>query len=168
MGAGRALSGRLLVIEDVRLFDPSSLKVLGLWGQRVGSQRAFRAIASMWPAKGRANATLERWLATLERRGRLRFIPLPALNETDTLRLVRVLSPGGRGGALFARRLFETAEGNPLFVLETLKSLLESGELREEGRNWHTRFDEATAASRGARAEPDPGSNALVTPLGLG
>jgi len=134
-----ALSGGLLVLEDLHLFDPSSLEVLSLWSQGAG-----RAIASVRLEGAWANAALERWIRALERRGRLTSLALPALTETDTLRLVRALSPSGRGGTLFSRRLFETTEGNPLFMLETLKGLLESGELREEEGEWHTPFDSAT------------------------
>ena len=139
----RVLSGALLVLEDLHLFDPSSLEVLSLWSQGTG-RATGRAIASVRPEEGRANPALERWTGALERRGRLTCLALPALTETETLRLVRALSPSGRGGTLFSRRLFETTEGNPLFMLETLKGLLESGELREEGGEWHTRFDDAT------------------------
>jgi DNA-binding SARP family transcriptional activator len=141
-----ALGGGLLALEDLHWFDPSSLEVLSLWSRELGSRerRGARVLGAARPQESRENAALERWISTLERRGQLERIPLLPLSETETLRLVRALSPGGRGGALFSRRLFETTEGNPLFVLETLKSLLESGELREEGGDWHTRFDEAT------------------------
>ena len=139
----RVLSGALLVLEDLHLFDPSSLEVLSLWSHGAGTG-VGRAIASVRPEEGRANTALERWTRALERRGRLTSLVLPALSETETLRLVRALSPSGRGGTLFSRHLFETTEGNPLFMLETLKGLLESGELREEEGEWHTPFDSAT------------------------
>ena len=160
-----ALDGGLLALEDLHWFDPSSLEVLSLWsreGRREWS--GARVLGTARPEESRENAALERWISTLERRGQLERIRLLPLSEIETLRLVRALSPGGRGGVLFSRRLFETTEGNPLFVLETLKSLLESGELREEGGDWHTRFDEATEDYR-ELPMPDSVQDALLSRL---
>ena len=135
-----ALGGGLLWLDDLHWFDPSSLEVLGL------ALRAenWRAIATARPLERRQNAPLEQLLSALERRQAVSFRELPPLTETDLLRLIRVLSASASGGVRFARRLHAATRGNPLFALETLKTLLDSGELREQDGVWHTEFDAAT------------------------
>ncbi|GGQ92894.1 transcriptional activator [Deinococcus ruber] len=135
-----ALGGGLLWLDDLQWFDPSSLEVLGL----ALRPENWRAIATARPLERRQNAPLEQLLSALERRRAVSFRELPPLTETDLLRLIRVLSSSVSGGVRFARRLHAATHGNPLFALETLKTLLDSGELREQDGVWHTEFDAAT------------------------
>ena len=157
------LAGGLLWLDDLHWFDPSSLEVLGL------ALRAepWRAIATVRPLERRQNAALEGLLSALERRRAVTPVALPPLTETDTLRLVRTLSASAGGGVRFARRLHAATQGNPLFVLETLRTLLESGQVRggDEGGGWHTDFDDTT---QDYRELPLPGSvrSAVIARLG--
>ena len=156
------LQAGLLWLDDLHWFDPSSLEVLGL------ALRAepWRAIATVRPLERRQNAALEGLLSALERRRAVTPVALPPLTETDTLRLVRTLSASAGGGVRFARRLHTATQGNPLFVLETLRTLLESGQVRggDEG-GWHTDFDDTT---QDYRELPLPGSvrSAVIARLG--
>lgn len=80
-------------------------------------------------------------------RGQAVLIELEPLSETDLLRMLRAMSGSG-GATRFTQRLHKATGGNPLFVLETLKSLFESGELRVEAEGWHTPYDQATTDYR--------------------
>ncbi|WP_425147534.1 ATP-binding protein [Deinococcus sp.] len=155
------LDGGLLWLDDLHWFDPSSLEVLGL-ALRTG---AWRAVATCRPLERRQNGALEHLLSALERRHAATSRELPPLSETDTLRLIRTLSASSSGGVRFARRLHAATQGNPLFIIETLRTLLESGELREEAGGWHTEFDSTT---QDYRELPLPGSvrGAVISRLG--
>ncbi|AWN22459.1 hypothetical protein DKM44_03750 [Deinococcus irradiatisoli] len=144
------LGGGLLHLDDLHWFDAASLEVLGLLWRGGG----WRAVASARPLERSRNAALDRLLGALTRRGVAEQRTLTPLSETETLQLVRALS-SPHGGVRFAQRLFQSTQGHPLFVLETLKALFEAGELREEGGRWHTDFDSAT---EDYRELPMPGS----------
>lgn len=132
--------GGTLVLDDIHGFDTVSVELLAHLVRRA-SALGIRLLATARPAELRDSPTAE-VLRRLEGEGLARTLTLGPLTDRDLLALVRALS--GQGGALrFAKRLFEHTLGNPLFALETLKSLLASGEIAMDERGWHTRFDEA-------------------------
>lgn len=136
--------GGVLWLDDLHWFDPSTLEVLGVVLRGGG----WRAVGTVRTRERRQNPALERLLQGLERRGQLSASSVPPLSETETLRLLRALSPSGTGGTRFARRLHGGTGGNPLFLLEMLRTLLATGQMREEGGQWHTDFDSDTADYR--------------------
>ncbi|GIW37039.1 MAG: hypothetical protein KatS3mg073_1184 [Meiothermus sp.] len=74
---------------------------------------------------------------------RAAWLELEPLSELEVAELIAHLS--GRPARLFPQRVYRATSGNPLFVLETLRSLFESGELRlGEGGVWETPYDEST------------------------
>ncbi len=75
--------------------------------------------------------------------GQAILIELKPLSETDLLRLVRALS-GSSGAIRFTQRLYKATGGNPLFVLETLKALFQSGALQVGPEGWRTPYDQET------------------------
>jgi DNA-binding SARP family transcriptional activator len=84
-------------------------------------------------------------LRRLERAGLVQRIELQPFDAHATLELVRTLS-GSAHGARFAERLQRATQGNPYFLLETLRFLFDSGELAIDARGvWTTRYDDATA-----------------------
>jgi tetratricopeptide (TPR) repeat protein len=76
-------------------------------------------------------------------RGQAVLIELEPLSETDLLRMVRAMS-GSSGAIRFTQRLHQATGGNPLFVLETLKALFESGALQVGPEGWRTPYDQET------------------------
>src|SRR5690606_13994726 len=48
------------------------------------------------------------------------------------------------GPELFARRLWQRTGGNPMFLLETLRSLFDAGVLRADSDGWRTAIDDIT------------------------
>ncbi|WP_018466649.1 ATP-binding protein [Calidithermus timidus] len=79
--------------------------------------------------------------------GQAVLVELKPFSETDLLRLVRALS-GASGAIRFTQRLYQATGGNPLFVLETLKALYESGALQVGPEGWHTPYDQETTDYR--------------------
>jgi DNA-binding SARP family transcriptional activator len=71
-------------------------------------------------------------------------VELHGLDVDEALALVHALS-GSPGGRLFAQRLQRSTEGNPFFLIETLRHLFEQGQLRvEPDGTWSTPIDEQT------------------------
>ncbi len=76
--------------------------------------------------------------------GRAELVELAGLDADEVLSLVHALSRSP-GGQLFARRLQQATDGNPFFLIETLRHLQQRGLLQvdEQGR-WSTPFDAVT------------------------
>jgi DNA-binding SARP family transcriptional activator len=70
-------------------------------------------------------------------------VALEGLSEVEVLELTRVLSGAG-GGRLFSQRLHRATEGNPFFLLETLRHLFDRGLLSAGADGWSTPFDAST------------------------
>ncbi|GIW23830.1 BTAD domain-containing putative transcriptional regulator [Meiothermus sp.] len=121
--------------EDAHYSDPWSLRALaaGLGGARL--------IATFRPDE-LAPEVAQRYQDWRQSQAAL-WLELEPLNEPQVAELVARLS--GRPAQLFPRRLYQATGGNPLFVVETLRGLFESGALRlGEGDIWETPYDETT------------------------
>jgi len=81
-------------------------------------------------------------------------VALEGLDEAEVLALTQLLS-GSAGGRLFSQRLHRATEGNPFFLLETLRHLFEQGLLSADASGWSTPFDDST---EGYAELPVPGS----------
>ncbi|WP_425148613.1 ATP-binding protein [Deinococcus sp.] len=128
-----------LILDDLHWFDDTTLEVCGLLlgdPQRRPLCVVTARTLELESAES-ARTALQAWsrrLPSVQRQ-------LGPLSELDLLALVRTLS-GTRYGELFARRLYGVTAGNPLFVLETLRGLLESGEIEVREGTWLTAYDD--------------------------
>jgi len=82
-------------------------------------------------------------LPELAEEGLASTVTLEPLSPEGVARLIRELS-GHTGGRRFAARLHRSTGGNPQFVIETLKDLFQSGELRQGVSGWTTPYDATT------------------------
>ena len=148
-GLARALTaaagpGGTLLCDDLHWADPSTVMVLTHLGRRAGSPAGLsRLLATARPEELSQHAAAQAALSGLRREGRVTVQTLEGLDETEVSALVQALS-GTREATLFSRRLHRATAGNPLFVLETLRFLFETGNLHVRAGGWHSPFDEAT------------------------
>lgn len=134
-----AYGGTAYLSEDEHYSDPWSLRalVVGL-GQKATPPRV---IATFRPDE--AQAEVAQRYATWCQQGKAEWFELEPLSVAQVEELIARLS--GRPAKLFPQRIYRATLGNPLFVLETLQSLFESGQLRlGQGGVWETPYDEAT------------------------
>ncbi len=73
-------------------------------------------------------------------------IELEPLDEQGASKFVQSLS--GQAAPIFSRRLYQSTGGNPLFMLETVRSLFSTGEIQIEDGHWHTLYDQETETYR--------------------
>lgn len=139
----RALNDVALVIcEDIHLYDLSSNEH-GLYNlsKPVQAGQLGRMLGTFRGAE-LAPPIAERLYASA-RAGYLEIIELQPLSEVGVAELLSRLA--GQPVMVFPRRIFQATGGNPFFILETLRGLFESGELRVNQRGvWETDYDEAT------------------------
>ena len=129
-----------IVLDDWHWGDPASVDVWSRLeepehGETVVWLIAYRS-AQLPPA------ALERQRADIDSR-RGSAIELEGLEPEEVLALTHALS-GSAGGRLFSQRLHGSTEGNPFFLLETLRHLFERGLLTADASGWSTPFDEQT------------------------
>lgn len=129
LGSIAASSPLLVIIDDLHWGDAPSLALLGFLAQSLSTLplllvTAYRdAAAEQPPAFGSV-------LTALRRTRGFRLIHLNGLTR-DALTLL-VDARAERGGPAFVEALHRMTDGNPLYVLETLRHLAETGRIGQE------------------------------------
>lgn len=147
-GLARALAaaagpGGTVIFDDLHWCDASTVEV-AVHLTRLAAAGAFRIVGTARPGELEANPAAARTLESLERGDRLQRITLEPLSGLNVLAVVRALS-GGMQAQRFAKRLHGATGGNPLYLLETLRSLFAAGLLTASEQGWSTPYDEATS-----------------------
>jgi DNA-binding SARP family transcriptional activator len=138
-------AGGCLVVDDLQWLDDSSLEALEqLVKHLTSAPHGMRVVFTARSAELDAAQTARELVRRLERSGALTRLRLEPLSEDGTLQLVRELS-GTTAGHRFAQRLQRSTQGNPFFVLETIRFLFDVGELALDDRGyWSTPHDADT------------------------
>ena len=126
----------LVVLENLQWADSASLEMLHFAARQIGGDRIL-LIGTHNDPDHRANAALratEQSLRSLGNTQRLRLEPLPVDAVADLLERMFAAEPARTSG--FATRLQHWTGGNPFFIDESIKALVEGGQLRESGGAW--------------------------------
>ncbi|MGC9399867.1 MAG: ATP-binding protein [Anaerolineae bacterium] len=138
------IAPHLLILEDLQWADEATLSALVHLTPRLAESRVL-VIGSYRGEEARETRAVWEALQALERGSGHPCLLLKRLNADQTGELVR----RGLGlvdrAPLFEKRLHQETDGNPLFVLETLRALQDEGLLyRDEAGKWSTRWDDTT------------------------
>jgi len=125
----------VLVIEDLHWADESSIDLIAhllplIKRTRfsfVGLSRSRQRPANLWQ---KLAPILE------ECRENLVDIPLQSLSVEESRSLMTHLLDGGYLPASVAEEILDKSEGNPFFLEEVVRSLIERGDLRFDGKEW--------------------------------
>lgn len=130
----------LLVLDDVQWCDRETLHLLhGIFQTRLSTR--LMVIATLRQEEYTPDHPLHALLNTLLRNGQLTEVTVSALDEHDTAALAAQVAMRDLDPAT-AQRIYRETEGNPLFVVETVRTdLLASQEDR------HPRGTETTSAT---------------------
>ena len=114
----------LLCLDDLQWADDTTLDWLAYLGRRALDRRIL-LVGTYRTESAEVVAELRR---NLSRLGNLAELELQGLDEAAILQAIRNLHKGRsvRGDSLAAARLQEATGGNPFFILETLRALLDS------------------------------------------
>src|SRR5215213_2892361 len=138
----------VLFLDDLQWVDATTLEVLDYAGSRWAERGAsVLVLVAARPEEPEGRAGFERWLSSLRRRLPVRNLALGPLGNEDVEGMLRHLAraestspawppeqPGGSSGTQteperFVERLLAETGGQPFYLVETLKALLEDGKL---------------------------------------
>ncbi len=134
----------VIFIEDLQWAGADLLDLLSMLA---GQLRDSSVLIIATLRGGEASLQSQTWekLRALDRAGLRARITLPSLSAAQTAELIRRCLGMGGSAPLFEAHLFQETSGNPLFVIETLRSLQDEGLLRRDAHgNWSTPWDETT------------------------
>lgn len=121
------LSPVVLCLDDLHHADVTSLDWLAHLGRRVPGNRLL-VVGTYRSEEADAVSGLRHRLALT---GVLEELRLDGLDEAAVLSLLRHLTGPNPGDEAFASRLRRITGGNPFFVLEVIRSLVQTGRVRE-------------------------------------
>ena len=128
----------MLVLGDWQWTDSASLD---LWALR-SAAADLRFLVTL--DRQLPQGALERMRREIDA-GEAERIVVPGLDDHEVLRLVRVLSGSMEEGEMLSARLRGATDGNPFFLLETLRHLEFEGLLQSDpAGGWRTPYDEHT------------------------
>ena len=152
----------LLVLEDLHWATDSTLQLLHYLARAVVAQPVL-IVGTLRPEAippAHPLATLGR---RLERDGLARRLHLPRLSAAAVATLIGQLSGDGEGTKLLAERLYRETEGNPFYLIETVKALFEQGAIRMEAGAWRADY---AALGRGRLPLPASVSETIAARVG--
>ena len=132
------VQGFALVFDDLQWMDHSSLDFLVY----LANKASLRFIAAFRTHE--KSKYLEQAINSLESSNLLSLIELEPLGIDSLSELMASLMGVQKGPPIFSKWLAKNTAGNPMFVLETLKSLFETGTLSSKNQAWQTNIDEIT------------------------
>ncbi|MBN1249300.1 MAG: DUF2791 family P-loop domain-containing protein [Anaerolineae bacterium] len=117
----------LLCLDDLQRADSATLDWLIHLAPRIADRRMLIVATYRDDDSGR----VERLRRSLSRVGRRREVPLSGLTREDTAALVGHALGAGLETDMLSSRLYRATGGNPFFLLETLRVLVEAGPISE-------------------------------------
>lgn len=129
----------ILFIDDLHWADSASLSLLNYLSRIVKSERvlllaAFRSEELGTDIEGGAHPLYE-LLVAMRREDLCREIKLPSLNRDSVSKIMEQILRGSLEQDL-AAKLTNESQGNPLFVVESLRMLSERGDLTQKEGKW--------------------------------
>jgi len=133
-----ALSPLLIIVEDLHCADAVSLEALRFLMDRLERTRLMLLFTH------RPMLEMDQFISGRISHTTLRLVPLGVADGQKLL--AALFSHGWREspGNLF-NRILERASGNPLFIEEIIRGLIEAGTLERDGSHWRIKSDEAAA-----------------------
>jgi tetratricopeptide (TPR) repeat protein len=129
----------ILFIDDLHWADSASLALLHYLGQTIGSEKVlllatFRSEQLTADSEGRPNPLVET-LRLMKRQDLVEEISVSSLDQTGVGELAKNMLGGFVKEAL-VQKLSAESQGNPLFVVESLRMLYERNELTLDSDKW--------------------------------
>lgn len=135
----------ILVLEDIHWADSASLALINYISRAINSKRilvlaTFRSEALTVDAQGRPHPLVET-LRQMKREDLYKEIKLPNLDQTHVSAIAKSML-GGNLQQELVEKLTKESQGNPLYIVETLRMLHERHSLTQEHDQWRLSANE--------------------------
>ena len=153
----------LLLLDDMHRADQTSVDLLKYFVRSSSNNRVL-TVCSYRTEDLEPNSSLERTLMDLNKERLLETITVKNLSKDDTSNLITQIFGEPKVSTDFADIIYEHTGGNPFFVEEVLRSLVEDGTIFRTEKGWDRKSIQeltvpksvkATLRSRLAKLEPD-------------
>lgn len=142
----------ILLLEDIQWADSASLALIHYIARAFnGSEKVlflatFRSENLTSDPEGYPHQLAET-LSMMKREDLFSEIKLPSLDKACIFKMVESMLSGGVQQSL-TEKLAARSEGNPLFVVESIRMLLEQAKLVQENNEWHLIVEDIDAPSK--------------------
>lgn len=126
----------LIIFEGIHRSDPETIDTITHLCRNI-SKEPILVLGSFRSDVPDENHPLARAVELLSAENKADQMFLKRLNQDETFRLICSLFPQARNLEPMAQRIFETTEGNPFLIEETVHYLMSSGHIRRESGRWH-------------------------------
>ena len=113
-----------LILDDLQWADTPTWELLASLTRRVFS--APLLILGLFRVEDLPTER-QSLLRTIQRSDSIGTLDLPRLTSNETADLARHLNPKEAGNSIFVQRLYQDTEGNPFFIVETVRAMQETG-----------------------------------------
>ena len=127
----------VLFIDDLQWADQASLELIAYAARRWLEEENPVLIVFTVRAEALVNLNLQSWFVSLAHELQHVSLELGALSSEDTSQLLETI---GGASADFSRWLYQETNGQPLFIMETLKSLAERGLMLPQVGKWQVQL----------------------------
>ncbi len=135
----------LLLLEDLHWADEDTLRFLPALADRL-RKHAVLVIGTYRGAEVRSVPVKWEQFQNLDRSALLEKKTLSGLNAASTSELIQRSLDLPQSAPAFEKRIHQETDGNPLFILEVLRTLQDEGLLTQtEAGKWQTPWDDSTA-----------------------
>jgi class 3 adenylate cyclase/tetratricopeptide (TPR) repeat protein len=124
-----------LLVDDLHWADAASLDLLLHLARHTGSDRVL-LLGTYRDVEVNRQHPLEGALRDLQREDLVERIPIRRLQQSNTAALMAATMGEERVSDEFASLVFRRTEGNPFFVQQVMRMLVERGDVYQEGDHW--------------------------------
>ncbi len=125
----------LLLFDDLQWADQASLDLLEYFVRSTGNLRVLVACTYRTEDAG-PDTLLHKMLAKLNRDRLLESLPVKSLGQDDTTKLIEQIFGEKQVSMEFTDLIHKTTGGNPFFIEEVLRSLVEDGTIFRTEKGW--------------------------------
>jgi ABC-type transport system substrate-binding protein/DNA-binding SARP family transcriptional activator len=140
----------VLILDDLHWATESTLQMVHYLARHLLHHEAphpVLLVGTLRPEAVGPQHPLHSFQRQLRREGLVRSLDLSGLSLQAVELLLVEMSGSGQAVVPLARRLYEETEGNPFFLIETIKALFDAGLLSLEGGAWRGDFAHVSRAA---------------------
>lgn len=132
----------LVVLDDLQWVDTATTQLFSYIFQQESGQTTTRSALPFFLLLYRADEVheshpLRDLLGTQLRTGQAEEVRLKRLKEEEVHQLLTQMA-GHEVRAVFSEEIYKYTEGNPLFIGEAIRTLIEEGKIKKIGERWQT------------------------------